>query len=87
MTYNSKVLPEICVRLPFHADRRVQFAVRQHFGVCEQLRDEGLLTDDEPKNVPGVPNGNWAFRVTQEQLDGIDKKWLKELNDVYYRSK
>lgn len=35
----------------------------------------------------GVPNGNWAFRVTQEQLGGIDKKWLKELNDVYYRSK
>ena len=34
-----------------------------------------------------VPNGNWAFRVTQEQLDGIDKKWLKELNDVYYRNK
>ena len=28
-----------------------------------------------------------AFRVTQEQLGGIDKKWLKELNDVYYRSK
>lgn len=38
-------------------------------------------------SLPGVPNGNWAFRVTQEQLDGIDKKWLKELNDVYYRSK
>jgi len=34
-----------------------------------------------------VPNGNWAFRVTQEQLGGIDKEWLKELNDVYYRSK
>ena len=32
-------------------------------------------------SLPGVPNGNWAFRVTQEQLDGIDKKWLKELND------
>lgn len=42
---------------------------------------------DTKMNVPGVPNGNWAFRVTQEQLDGIDKKWLKELNDVYYRSK
>ena len=44
----------------------------------------------EPMHVsslPGVPNGNWAFRVTQEQLDGIDKKWLKELNDVYHRSK
>lgn len=34
-------------------------------------------------SLPGVPNGNWAFRVTQEQLDGIDKKWLKELNDVF----
>ena len=42
---------------------------------------------DTKMNVPGVPNGNWAFRVTQEQLNGIDKKWLKELNDVYYRSK
>lgn len=42
---------------------------------------------DTKMNVPGVPNGNWAFRVTQEQLDGIDKKRLKELNDVYYRSK
>lgn len=38
-------------------------------------------------SLPGVPNGNWAFRVTQEQLDGIDRKWLKELNDVYYRSR
>lgn len=38
-------------------------------------------------SLPGVPNGNWAFRVTQEQLGGIDKEWLKELNDVYYRSK
>lgn len=28
-------------------------------------------------NVPGVPNGNWAFRVTQEQLDGIDKSGSK----------
>ena len=38
-------------------------------------------------SLPGVPNGNWAFRVTQEQLDGIHKKWLKVLNDVYCRSK
>lgn len=38
-------------------------------------------------SLPGVPNGNWAFRVTQEQLDSIDKRWLKVLNDVYCRSK
>lgn len=68
MTYNSKVLPEICVRLPFHADRRVQFAVRiDHFRAFSAY---------------------WAVPAKEGQwLGGIDKKWLKELNDVYYRSK
>ena len=52
-----------------------------------RCRTSGGFGKDTKMNVPGVPNGNWAFRVTQEQLDGIDKKWLKELNDVYYRNK
>ena len=38
-------------------------------------------------NVPGVPNGNWAFRVTRDQLDGIDFDWVKTLNKVYWRAK
>lgn len=73
MTYNSKVLPEIYVRLPFHADRRVQFTVRiDHFRAFSAY---------------------WAVPAEAEtakegqQLGGIDKEWLKELNDVYYRSK
>ena len=42
---------------------------------------------DTKMNVPGVPNGNWAFRLSQEQMDGIDKDWLRKLNQIYYRAK
>ena len=42
---------------------------------------------DTKMNVPGVPNGNWAFRVTREQLNGIDFEWLKTLNKVFWRAK
>lgn len=38
-------------------------------------------------SLPGVPNGNWAFRLSQEQMDGIDKDWLRKLNQIYYRAK
>lgn len=41
---------------------------------------------DTKMNVPGVPNGNWAFRVTRDQLNGIDFEWLKKLNRVYWRT-
>lgn len=40
---------------------------------------------DTKMNVPGVPNGNWAFRISEEQLDAIDTKWIKRLNEVYHR--
>ena len=37
-------------------------------------------------NQPGVPGGNWAFRVTEEALRGLDSGWLLELNRTYFRS-
>lgn len=40
---------------------------------------------DTKMNVPGVPNGNWAFRLSSEHMDMIDRDWLKALNQVYYR--
>ncbi len=40
---------------------------------------------DTKMNVPGVPNGNWAFRISEEQLSQIDKGWLSRLNFVYKR--
>ena len=40
---------------------------------------------DTKMNVPGVPNGNWAFRISGDQLAGIDFQWLKKLNKTYFR--
>ena len=40
---------------------------------------------DTKMNVPGVPNGNWAFRISKEQLSQIDKGWLSRLNFVFKR--
>ncbi|MEG1427421.1 MAG: 4-alpha-glucanotransferase, partial [Oscillospiraceae bacterium] len=40
---------------------------------------------DTKMNIPGVPNGNWAFRISREHLGSIDWQWLKKLNHVYYR--
>lgn len=40
---------------------------------------------DTKMNVPGVPNGNWAFRISDEQLTQIDSDWLKRLNKTFYR--
>ena len=42
---------------------------------------------DTKMNVPGVPNGNWAFRVTRDQLSGIDFPWIRKMNQVYWRTK
>ena len=41
---------------------------------------------DTKMNVPGVPNGNWAFRLSADQMAGLDAKWLRGLNNVYYRT-
>ena len=40
---------------------------------------------DTKMNVPGVPNGNWAFRLSEEQLNMIDREWIKGLNQTYFR--
>ena len=40
---------------------------------------------DTKMNVPGVPNGNWAFRISEEQLSQIDRNWLSRLNMIFKR--
>lgn len=40
---------------------------------------------DTRLNIPGKADGNWAYRITKEQLDGIDKNRFKELNKIYAR--
>lgn len=40
---------------------------------------------DTRLNIPGKADGNWQYRVTKEQLDGIDKNKFRELNRLYSR--
>lgn len=40
---------------------------------------------DTRMNVPGVAQDNWAYRITQENLDQLDINWLRELNVLYKR--
>ena len=40
---------------------------------------------DTRLNTPGKADGNWAYRVTREQLDSIDRQRLRQLNALYGR--
>ena len=40
---------------------------------------------DTRMNTPGTPSGNWAYRVTRDQLFSIDRERLLYLNSLYAR--
>ncbi len=40
---------------------------------------------DTRLNTPGKAEGNWAFRITKEQLSGIDREKFRKLNAIYSR--
>lgn len=40
---------------------------------------------DTRLNIPGKADGNWAYRITKEQLDGIDRNYFRNLNNLYSR--
>ncbi len=42
---------------------------------------------DTRMNTPGRPDGNWRFRLTQEQLDRLDKEKFNHLNRLYGRKR
>lgn len=63
---------------------RTMFA--SHAGtVIMPIQDLLGFGSDTRLNTPGKPEGNWAYRITKEQLDGIDKKYFRELNEIYAR--
>ncbi len=41
--------------------------------------------NDTRLNIPGRAEGNWLFRITKAQVDGIDTLKYKELNRLYGR--
>ncbi len=40
---------------------------------------------DTRMNTPGRATGNWQYRITREQLDGIDRSRLLDMNKMYSR--
>ena len=38
-------------------------------------------------NHPGVAEGNWCFRITEDALSSIDKEFYRNLNGLYKRGK
>ncbi len=40
---------------------------------------------DTRLNIPGKADGNWQYRITKEQLDGIDTKKYRKLAELYGR--
>ena len=36
-------------------------------------------------NTPGKSEGNWAFRITKDQLDQLDPEKYRRLNRLYKR--
>lgn len=42
---------------------------------------------DTCMNHPGVAEGNWCFRITEDALSSIDKEFYRNLNGLYKRGK
>ncbi len=54
--------------------------------VIVPVQDIGGYGSDTKMNMPGIPNGNWAFRISREQFASFDKGWLRKLNETYKRT-
>ena len=49
------------------------------------IQDISGFGADTRMNTPGVPEGNWRYRITKAQLDALDRAELKRLNILYGR--
>jgi len=68
----------------YNAILRTMFA--SHAGlVILPIQDLLGYGSDTRLNIPGKADGNWQYRVTEEQLRSIDKGKFKNLNALYKR--
>ena len=54
--------------------------------VMVQLQDVLGQGNDMRTNVPGVPEGNWRIRFTEEDIRQIDVRYYSRLNEVFQRA-
>lgn len=53
--------------------------------VIVPMQDLLGLGSEARMNIPGTPEGNWAVRLTEDDLTLLDTEWLKGLNRIYGR--
>ncbi len=71
----TKALPTLIRTIwASHADT-VVFAIQDLLGYGSDTR----------LNFPGRAENNWRYRVTAEQIQTINKDWIRSLNGLYYR--
>ncbi|MEE0969916.1 MAG: 4-alpha-glucanotransferase [Clostridia bacterium] len=49
------------------------------------IQDLLMFGNNTRMNIPGKSDGNWAFRITEENLRSIDREKFKKLNKLYGR--
>ena len=60
--------------------------MQSHAGlVIFPLQDLLGFGADTRMNTPGRAEGNWSYRVTGEQLKGLDAAKFRRLNELYGR--
>ncbi len=64
----------------------IRTMLQSHAGlVIMPIQDLLGFGSDTRLNTPGKADGNWAYRITKEQLDSIDREYFKKLNKLYFR--
>ncbi len=67
-------------------DSIIRTMFQSHAGtVIFPIQDLLKFGMDTRLNIPGKAEGNWAYRITKEQLSSIDTEKYKRLNYVYRR--
>ncbi len=68
-------------------DAQIRTMLSSHAGlVILPIQDILHYGSDTRMNIPGKPEGNWRYRITREQLDGIDRARYRRMNDLYART-
>ncbi|HEY5466758.1 MAG TPA: 4-alpha-glucanotransferase [Clostridia bacterium] len=50
------------------------------------VQDLLALDGTRRMNVPGVPDGNWRFRLSEAEFAAIDYSWLRKIGGLYGRT-
>lgn len=67
-------------------DKIINGMLSSHAGLTVfPIQDLLHFGSDTRLNTPGRTDGNWAFRITKEQLNSLDRNKLKRYNELFGR--